>query len=554
MYDMRKKSLLLLVALAGVTTSSFISPYGTESIMTHVAAQEIQAQQQVALGGSLSESEIQQTLELLRVNDIADSNITHVDGTLINRYLQDGSTSDTPVYSSVSVEAREAGYGVQVQIITPNNILLVAPQTYQNAAITAGAKDALIKIASVSPVTGEGALTGLYTIYESMGQQLNEQSIQVAQKEIELVNNVQETESLTNEQINTLQANIKQSISNSLQSNSELTEEEVRSVVVEVVQAFKEEYNISISEQAIIELTAWASDFALTETAKDTNTSEQLDASTNSGWTTEQAIDYWEATFLNGVNGNQIIRENYDRSYWSEVSNESSTIVLHLRNAGAGGNYYVFEKSDQVTQITLYSGNATYPDNPTTDYWVNNEDYRIYQEYDYFTGELTEHAGDGSIIEAPEEENEEDDSTDSSESMWSNEKTQALAEFMATWGNSMNQNYTSYQPGATGSMYGPSFPLEVIDILGVNGAYTPAFWSYDGISNGDYAIVASYADYEDVEQLERFPNYYLFAIVNDQPVVLHSQQRQGYPDGLIHFYPTENAELQAGFESIVNQN
>ena len=132
MYDMRKKSLLLLVALAGVTTSSFISPYGTESIMTHVAAQEIQAQQQVALGGSLSEAEMQQTLELLRVNDIADSNITHVDGTLINRYLQDGSTSDTPVYSSVSVEAREAGYGVQVQIITPNNILLVAPQTYQD--------------------------------------------------------------------------------------------------------------------------------------------------------------------------------------------------------------------------------------------------------------------------------------------------------------------------------------------------------------------------------------------------------------------------------------
>ena len=134
---------------------------------------------------------------------------------------------------------------------------------------------------------------------------------------------------------------------------------------------------------------------------------------------------------------------------------------------------------------------------------------------------------------------------------WSQAKATELAEFMDTWGTAMNQTYTSYQPGATGSMYGPSFPTEVMSNLAVNGEFVPSFWSYDGISDGEYAIVAAYSDYESIEQFERFPHFYLFAIVNDQPVVLHSQQNQGQPDGLIHFNPTDNHELQAAFEELV---
>ena len=125
-----------------------------------------------------------QTLSLLNASYVAESNIVRVDGSLINAYLSDGSTTATPVFSSVSIEPREASYGVQFQIITPNTIQAVAAQTYQNTAITAGAKDVLIKIAAVTPVTGEGALTGVYSIYEASGQELSQKSIQVAQKEI----------------------------------------------------------------------------------------------------------------------------------------------------------------------------------------------------------------------------------------------------------------------------------------------------------------------------------------------------------------------------------
>lgn len=44
---------------------------------------------------------------------------------------------------------------------------------YQNAAIAAGATNADIQIASVVPVTGEGALAGVYEIFSQSGMSLD---------------------------------------------------------------------------------------------------------------------------------------------------------------------------------------------------------------------------------------------------------------------------------------------------------------------------------------------------------------------------------------------
>ena len=75
--------------------------------------------------------------------------------------------------SSVMVQKTDKGTGVKVKIKTPENITLVTPEQYANAAITAGVTDVGIEVAAVSKVTGESALTGVYKAFEANGVQLD---------------------------------------------------------------------------------------------------------------------------------------------------------------------------------------------------------------------------------------------------------------------------------------------------------------------------------------------------------------------------------------------
>ena len=53
------------------------------------------------------------------------------------------------------------------KIITEDNITKITSNQYANAAITAGVSDVEIDVASVSKVTGESALTGVYKAFRS---------------------------------------------------------------------------------------------------------------------------------------------------------------------------------------------------------------------------------------------------------------------------------------------------------------------------------------------------------------------------------------------------
>lgn len=530
-----KKKIVLLAALAGVTFVPLAQDvFGTVSIQG-VEAQAADIQGRIALGGSLDESGIQQTLDLLGAGNVQESQIVNVDGTLIHSYLNDGSNQATPVYSSALIESREEGYGVQVQIMTPENILHVAPQTYQNAAITAGAKDVLIKIAAASPVTGEGALAGVYALYEAAGQQLNRENISVAQKEIELVNDVQAVSNLTDSQINQLQSNIKIAINELIINNPAFTDEDVSLTVNNMIHQFETEQSVSISDELTNGFVTFALEYAQTDIAQSEETTEQIEASTGSQWTMPQAVDFWEAAFLNPNNTEVSINvENYDRSFWTEYLNQENNIVLHLRNAGAGGSYYEFEKLPDNTIVTFYDGNVSYPENPGIEYTIDNAS-NTFIEVTYLSSEVVE----------------------ASESIWNDAKDLALRNFMNTWGESMGQTYQEYTSWNQTSMYGVNFPSDVMSYLGVNNQPVQAFWSEDGVryNASDYLIVGAYSD--DVDFFEKNPtspygaNYYLFALVDGQPLVLHSQQNQGAMDGLIHFNQTDNYQLQTGFESIV---
>lgn len=276
------------LAAAIVINPIALNPMPLNQVM---AVQQNEQQELVALGASLDPASAQQTLALLGAQQVPQSNILYVNGDMINRYLQDGSNASTQVLSSAYIQQMPEGYGVQVQIVTPQNITVVRPLTYQNAAITAGARNVNIRIATVAPVTGEGALTGVYALLEQQGQAVNTHDVQVAQSEINLVNQIEQEATVSNEVANNAVADIKTQIVQATQEqqmsgnqiNTEgdvtLTQEQITNIVNNIINEYQ------ITNQVVIEqLNVYAQDFSKTEAAQNADTIQQLEMSMTEDW------------------------------------------------------------------------------------------------------------------------------------------------------------------------------------------------------------------------------------------------------------------------------
>ena len=252
----------------------------SHSVITSVSAVEVdqtQSKQLVAIGASLDEQQRQETLKLLGVSPDNTNKIVYVDGEMVNKYVKDGSTNATNVYSSASIEQMPQGHGVQVQIVTPDNILNVTPLTYQNAAITAGAKNVNIRVATVNPVTGGGALAGVYELLSNSGVKMNNTNIQVAQNEIRLISEIGTITKLDQSKINQVISEIKIYIIN---HKEKLDEAALEKYIAEVFN----KYGVDISKypDAVTILLNFAKEFSETDTDQDTI--DQLEQSITPVW------------------------------------------------------------------------------------------------------------------------------------------------------------------------------------------------------------------------------------------------------------------------------
>lgn len=144
----------------------------------------------VVYGGGLSNAQVEQTAKLLGIKDENTVLKETATGEDLIKYLGSGDGNTSVMISSVMVQKKDKGTGVKVHIATPDNITLVTAEQYANAAITAGVTDAEIEVASVSKVTGESALTGVYKAFEANGVKLDEKRTAVAQQELEVTNKI----------------------------------------------------------------------------------------------------------------------------------------------------------------------------------------------------------------------------------------------------------------------------------------------------------------------------------------------------------------------------
>ena len=85
-----------------------------------------QLEKRVAVGNSNSDEQISQLLALFGMESNDQSNLIKIDGVTLNELISDGSNESTDVYSSVMVDMPESGSGVNVEILTPENITVVS--------------------------------------------------------------------------------------------------------------------------------------------------------------------------------------------------------------------------------------------------------------------------------------------------------------------------------------------------------------------------------------------------------------------------------------------
>lgn len=188
-------------------------------------------------GADLEGQDLQQTENDLGVDDNYETYNVNVND--VSNYMPNSSNLSY-IYSSATIEHKKWGKGVDVKIDTPDNITKVTSEQYQNAAITAGIKNAEIHIASVEPVTGEGALAGIYKAYEEKGNDLNTEDIQNSNQEMNDLGTISEEnkgkDGYSDEALNASIADIKEQLADIKQNqDKQITQQQVEDTVNKVL-------------------------------------------------------------------------------------------------------------------------------------------------------------------------------------------------------------------------------------------------------------------------------------------------------------------------------
>lgn len=224
----------LMRGIIGLASILFISLFAGQQVQA-IQVEEAWGAPTFIYGGGLSQDEITQTKGELGIQNqtIEEFPVTGAD---IEKYLNLSQVSTSAMISSVLVERQ--GNGVHVDVVTPENITKVTEQQYANAAITAGVEDVQIRVASVKPVTGESALTGVYKAFEVNGEDLEQDRMIVAQEELETTTDIEENlDENQSGRFNQIIINIKQTINNYYQeNNATIDAEELRRIIREEIQ------------------------------------------------------------------------------------------------------------------------------------------------------------------------------------------------------------------------------------------------------------------------------------------------------------------------------
>lgn len=181
---LKKLSSMVILSTLFIPITSVKADIQTDTI------NEVWGKPTLVYGAGLSDSEVNQTNKVFNISNIDNVNRQVNSGQDFLTYLGQDGVSDNSLFSSVLVQKQSKGKGVNVDIKTPQNITSVTETQYANAAITAGASDVQIDVASVKKVTGESALVGVYKALSANGVKVDEDRTKAANQELNTINDI----------------------------------------------------------------------------------------------------------------------------------------------------------------------------------------------------------------------------------------------------------------------------------------------------------------------------------------------------------------------------
>ncbi len=194
----------------------------------------------VVYGAALSDAQKDEVRRLLGVKDTSMVTEITVTGDDLVTYIKGDRRAN--MYSSAKITRLEAGEGLTINQVTPNNITEVTDEMYANALLTAGIEDAIVDVASPVKVTGHSALVGIYKAYdEGNGEGLNKEHTEVANEELSIATQLAKKEGLDQDKISELLTEIKKEIA----ANNPATKEDIEQIINEQLKSL----NISLSDQ-----------------------------------------------------------------------------------------------------------------------------------------------------------------------------------------------------------------------------------------------------------------------------------------------------------------
>lgn len=194
----------------------------------------------ISLGKDLTEQQQSEIIEIFGAKD--DAKIIYVTNEEEKEYLSNYIKEEvigSRAISSAYVKRLGDNRGINVETY---NISWVTKEMYMNALVTAGIKNAEVKVASPIEVSGTAALTGIIKAFEDIsGKKIGEEEKRTANEEIAKTGQL--AENIGKDKASKLIKEIKEEVIDKNINN----EEQIRKIVVEVTG----ELNIKLDEQQI---------------------------------------------------------------------------------------------------------------------------------------------------------------------------------------------------------------------------------------------------------------------------------------------------------------
>lgn len=290
-------------------------------------------------GAGLNQQQLNETMDKLGINQESVKMETATGADLV-KYLGYGSGDDSVMLSSVVVNREDPGKGINVDILTPQNITQITADQYKNPLVTAGITDATVKVASVVKVTGESALTGVYKAFESNGETVNPERAQLAQTELDTTSDVsQSVVNKANEQsqnqnlsdsekekadeaykaqLNQTLVDIKKELAELKEKQGELaTKEDVEKIVNDALA----NNNLSqyVTKDDINKLVALAEKYQTTDGVLDKESIEQLDKISNDFKRTVNKVSDQLGKFGDSLKGTLEDNQGFFSNLWQQI-------------------------------------------------------------------------------------------------------------------------------------------------------------------------------------------------------------------------------------------